>query len=313
MGQNRRQISDFVKSSAIELGFAACGIARAGLLEKESVWLKKWLSEGKHAGMEYMNRNVEKRLNPRALESWSKSVIVCLYNYFPGESYTLSSQYKISKYAYGQDYHRVLKDKLHLLKKRIEKLEPSMQARVFVDSAPVMERAWAVHAGLGWTGKNSCLINKKGGSFYFIGVIITDLDLDYDQSQDMNLCGTCTRCIEACPNQAIISPGLVDSRKCISYLTIEHKGEFTDKKTQLHGWIFGCDICQDVCPWNRFAKPHQENAFIPKLKMVNMTDEMWEQLSEREFIELFKGTAVERTGYKALKRNLQNNDLLHRD
>ncbi len=306
MPASKDRISKLIKKSAEDLGFDACGIAEAGPLPEESVIFKKWLDDGKHASMAYMNRNIEKRLNPKLLNEWARSVIMVLYNYYPEETALSEGKYKISKYAYGQDYHGVIKSKLRHMVDDVEDEIGEITARVFVDSAPIMEKSWAEKCGLGWRGKNSCLINKEHGSFFFIGTILTDLDLSYDEPQKKDHCGNCTLCMDACPNAAIVSPGIIDSGQCISYLSIEHKGEFPKgNNDKLHGWIFGCDICQDVCPWNRFAKPHQEPAFLAAPQLGRMTEENWEKLDEKTFGELFSGTAVERTGYVAMRRNIK--------
>ena len=309
MPASKQKISSLIKSSASELGFAACGIAQAEHLHDESEYLRNWLQKGYHAGMAYMNRNVDKRLNPALLNEWARSVIVVLFNYYPGNNSKMQSSYKISKYAYGKDYHEVMKAKLRQLVDIIEDEIGEITARVLVDSAPVFERAWARKSGLGWTGKNACLISKEMGSFFFIGTIITNLELAYDQASASSSCGNCTKCMDACPNGAIVEPGVVDSRKCISYLSIEHKGAFNkDQQGKLHSWIFGCDICQDVCPWNRFARPHAEAAFLPSPGLLQMKDSDWEQLTKDKFDELFKDTAVERTGYTALQRNIEHRE-----
>lgn len=306
MHPSKETTARIIKDAAIKLGFEACGIAEAKELTDEKPRFMKWLDSGYHATMAYMNRNIEKRLDPQKLNDWARSVIVCLYNYFPGNDISFKSSCKISKYAYGKDYHGVIKAKLRQLILDIEQQSGPVRARVFVDSAPVLERAWAQRAGLGWTGKNACLIHKKKGSFLFIGCIITDLEAEYDKPSAANYCGSCTRCMEACPTKAIVKPGLVDARRCISYLSIEHKGELPhDANTGLHGWIFGCDICQDVCPWNRFASPHKEPAFLPKDELLALTDEDWRKMNEETFEKLFKDTPLERTGLASLKRNLQ--------
>jgi len=307
MPASQQKISTLIKTSAKELGFSACGIAGAEHLQDESGFFKSWLEKGYHAGMAYMNRNVDKRLNPALLNEWAHSVIVVMFNYYPGKESVLNSSYKISKYAYGKDYHDVMKDKLRQLVDIIEDEIGEITARVLVDSAPVLERAWAKRSGLGWIGKNACLINKEMGSFFFLGTIITNLELAYDKPSELSFCGNCTKCMEACPNGAIVEPGIVDARKCISYLSIEHKEEFSsEQEGMLHSCIFGCDICQDICPWNRFAKPHTEPAFLPSPALQQMKDEDWENLNKDKFDELFKGTAVERTGHDCLRRNIEH-------
>lgn len=306
MSDIKDKISKLIKDSAKEYGFDACGIAPAGHLGAESSILKDWLSKGYHATMSYMNRNVEKRLNPFLLNDWARSVIIVLYNYFPAETQNPGTQYSFAKYAYGKDYHDVIKEKLRQIIFRVEEEIGEISARVFVDSAPVLEKAWAKKCGLGWIGKNGCLINRDKGSFFFIGAIITGLELSYDEPEMKDYCGNCKRCMDACPNQAIISPGIIDARKCISYLSIEHKGELPDEnENSLHGWVFGCDICQDVCPWNRFSLPHNEAAFKPKKAFLDMDNLGWERMNKDTFTELFKDTAVERTGYERLKRNIE--------
>jgi epoxyqueuosine reductase len=302
----KEKISELIFHHAEELGFGSYGIAPAGFLDKESLMLKNWLDKGYHASMGYMKRNIEKRLNPVLLTGWARSVIMLTYNYSPKEERDSNSRYQISKYAYGKDYHDVIKNKLRQIVDAIEEEIGEISARVFVDSAPILEKAWAEKCGLGWMGKNGCLINKEKGSFFFLGTVITNLDLVYNDNEVKDRCGNCTSCIDACPNKAIIAPSIIDAGKCISYLSIEHKGEFKEED-RLHGWIFGCDICQDVCPWNRFSTPNTEPAFQPKEAFLSMADEDWEQLDKENFNELFKGTAVERTGYDGLMRNIIHN------
>ncbi|RLD37329.1 MAG: tRNA epoxyqueuosine(34) reductase QueG [Bacteroidetes bacterium] len=307
MPTSKNRISRLIKDTAYELGFEACGITKAGPLVKESEVFRSWLKDGCHGSMAYMNRNVDKRLNPMLLNEWANSLIMVMYNYFPADQSLSEGNYKISKYAYGKDYHEVIKHKLKEIVDAIEDEMGEILARVFVDSAPVMEKAWAQKCGLGWMGKNSCLINKKKGSFHFIGTIVTNLELNYDEEEATDHCGNCTKCMDACPNGAITSAGVIDARKCISYLSIEHKGKFKPEDAgKLHGWIFGCDICQDVCPWNRFAKAHQEPEFMPSQQLLGMSDQDWEVLDEATFKALFKGTAVERTGFDALRRNIES-------
>jgi len=305
MPSSEEKISQLIKDTAYRIGFDACGIVKPGRLEKESEHFRRWLKNGYQAGMSYMNRNVDKRLDPTLLNEWARSLIILTHNYYPADSSLSEGKYKIARYAYGRDYHLIIKEKLHRVVDAIEDEIGAITARVFVDTAPVMEKAWASKAGLGWTGKNSCLINNKKGSFFFLAAIITDLPLVYDEKSVQDHCGNCTKCMDACPNGAITAPGVIDSNRCISYLTIEHKGTFDPENTsRLHGWIFGCDICQEVCPFNRFSSPHSEPAFLPGPDLIEMTDTEWKEISEERFSSLFKGTAVERTGFKGLKRNI---------
>lgn len=300
-------LSNTIKKKALELGFYKCGIARADFLEDESQRLKDWLAENRHGEMTYMENHFEKRTDPRKLMENAKSLIVLLFNYYPGAEPQESDNYKISKYAPGTDYHFVLKDKLKDLIAYIETFTENIHARAFVDSAPVMERSWAQRVGLGWIGKNTCLINKEQGSFFFIGEIITDLELSYDEEQVPNHCGGCTRCLEACPTGALDHHGL-DSRKCISYWTIEYRGDvFPEQfKGQFDDWIFGCDICQDVCPWNRLSEKHNEPAFNPSEELLALKKADWENLSEIEFKTIFKNSPVKRTKFSGLRRNIDH-------
>jgi epoxyqueuosine reductase len=300
-------ISEKIKKKAKELGFLACGIASVRKLHEEEAHLSDWLSNGYQASMEWMNNHFEKRLNPALLVENSKSVITVLLNYFPENIQSDSSAPIISKYAYGKDYHFVMKDKLKLLYEFINNEISPIEGRMFVDSAPVMERAWAVQAGLGWIGKNSLLINNNHGSFFFIGELIIDLELEYDKAFPADFCGSCTRCIDACPTQAIIAPRVVDSNKCISYWTIEHKGDIDENlKGTFENRVFGCDICQDVCPWNqKKAKAHTEDEFIPKPELLALEREGWEKLDEKTFQTVFQKSAVKRAKFKGLKRNIK--------
>jgi epoxyqueuosine reductase len=303
---HRHEISQWIKIRAEALGFSACGIAEAAFLANDQDRLDHWLLHGYHGDMLYMARNREKRLDPRILLPGARSVISVLMNYFPEENLPEKNNYKIAKYAFGRDYHFVIRDKLHLLIAELKERVSDIQARAFTDSAPVLDRAWAEKAGLGWIGKNTCLIHPKLGSFVFIGEIITDLELEYDSHQINDLCGGCTRCIEACPTGAIIAPRLLDARKCISYYTIEFRGDLPlEVKENFEDWIFGCDTCQDVCPWNRLAKPHSESSFRPETGLHGMNKEKWEDLSLDQFNDLFRESAVNRTKYKGLKRNIQ--------
>lgn len=303
---DHQSLSDQIKKKALELGFFACGISKAVRLDQEAKRVEKWLSNGMQAGMSYMERNKEKRYDPTLLVEEAKSIISVLYNYYPDKKLTEEDNYKLSKYAYGKDYHFVIKEKLNDLLAFIEERKGKRKARIFVDSAPVLDKAWASRSGLGFVGKNTLLIHKKGGSFFFIGEIILDLELGYDEGKiETNHCGTCNACIEACPTGAL-KPFELDAGRCISYLTIEHKGDLPEKlKGKMEDWIFGCDICQDVCPWNiRFAQPHHEPAFQPSESLLKMRKKDWQNLDRPMFKKLFKGTALERTGFKNLKRNI---------
>ncbi len=291
-----------IKNKALELGFSAIGISKAGYLEKESYQLKNWLKDGLHGEMQYMENNFGKRTNPNKLVEGAKSVVSVLLNYYPKENQG-KGNYKISKYAFGKDYHYVVKEKLNELLEFIQNEIGRVNGRAFVDSAPVMEKAWAAKSGLGWIGKNTNLISKKFGSFVFIGELIIDLELEYDEAIQ-NYCGTCTKCIDACPTSAL-NPYNLDARKCISYLTIEKKGELPPQmKGKWESWIFGCDKCQDVCPWNKKVKPHKEPAFYPKQELLTFTKEEWKNLDKARFKKLFKNSAIERTKFEGLKRNI---------
>ncbi|MDI9342008.1 MAG: tRNA epoxyqueuosine(34) reductase QueG [Sediminibacterium sp.] len=302
---NKQTATRYVKELSRELGFDFCGISEAGFLEEEAPRLEKWLKEGKHGEMRYMENYFDKRLDPRLLVEGARSVVSLLYNYFPDEQPHSPDGPKISKYAYGKDYHLVIKDKLFVFLERLRETLGSVEGRVFVDSAPVLEKAWATRSGLGWTGKNANLITRQHGSFFFIAELIIDLELEPD-GPIKDYCGTCTRCIDACPTQAIVEPYVVDGSRCISYLTIELKEQLPDRfKDQMDNWFFGCDVCQDVCPWNRFSKPHQEPLFKNTSGFLGFSEGDWTELTEETFQKVFKQSAVKRTGYKGLKRNLQ--------
>nr|WP_294869572.1 tRNA epoxyqueuosine(34) reductase QueG [uncultured Pedobacter sp.] len=305
MNSNSAKYSKMIKDEALRLGFMQCGIAKAEFLEDEAPRLEKWLNNNYHGEMAYMENHFDKRLDPRLLVDDSKSVISLTLNYFPGEQQTDPDAPKISKYAYGTDYHLVIKDKLFQLLNFILEEIGEVNGRAFVDSAPVLDRAWAKRAGIGWIGKNSNLISKKSGSFFFLAELIVDLDLEYDNAFETDHCGTCTKCIDACPTDAILSPFIIDAKKCISYLTIELRDEipntFNDK---MENWMFGCDICQDVCPWNRFSVPHSEPKFQPKENLLNMKREDWLDITEDVFKNIFKNSAVKRTKFKGLTRNI---------
>lgn len=303
---DKSQISSWIKQQASELGFDFCGIAQAGFLDNEALVLERWLCEGMHGKMAYMENHFDKRLDPRKLLPGAKSVIVFLKNYFPEKQLPDEENFILSKYAYGTDYHFLIKAKLKSLIHDLKVKTGDIAARPFVDSAPVLERAWAQRAGLGWIGKNANFIVPKAGSFFFISEIITDLELEYDQPKINDLCGACRNCIDACPTKAIVAPGMIDSRKCISYLTIELRGEIPDVfKGKFKDRVFGCDICQDVCPWTRFQKSHREPAFNPKPDLENMKKADWENMSREQFNDLFRKSAVKRTKYDGLMRNLK--------
>ena len=287
-------------------GFDYCGISKAGFLEEEAPRLTNWLNKNHHGKMQYMENHFDKRLNPTLLVEGAKSVISVLYNYYTEKKQNDSDTPKISKYALGEDYHHVIKDKLVEVIEEMKESIGEINGRIFVDSAPVMDKAWAKKSGLGWIGKNSNLITKESGSFYFIAEIICDLELEYD-GPIKDYCGTCTKCIDECPTDAIVQPYVVDGSKCISYFTIELKDEIIPKeiKGKMDNWIFGCDICQDVCPWNSFSKKHNEPLFEPKDKLLSMTKNDWQDLTEEIFTELFKRSAVKRTKLEGLKRNVK--------
>lgn len=297
--------TQFIKKEAKRLGFLSCGIAKAEFLEKEATRLERWLKKDFHGKMYYMENHFDKRLDPRLLVDGAKSIVSLSYNYFPPEHQNTES-YKISKYAYGEDYHYVIKNKLKELLFSIRDEIGEVSGRCFVDSAPVMERAWAEKSGLGWNGKHSLLIQKKEGSFFFLAELIIDLDLEYDHPITTNHCGSCTKCIDACPTEAILPNNTIDSNKCISYLTIELRENIPNQfKHQMENWMFGCDICQDVCPWNRFSKQHKEPLFSPKEDLLKMNKKDWEEITEDTFKKVFKKSAVKRTKLAGLKRNIE--------
>lgn len=287
----------------MSLGFLSCGVSRADFLEQEAPRLENWLNKNYHGQMAYMENHFDKRLDPRLLVDGAKSVVSLLLNYYPSEIQNPAS-YKISKYAYGEDYHFVIKEKLKELLQFIQDEIGEVNGRVFVDSAPVLDKAWAAKSGLGWIGKNANLITQKVGSFYFIAELIIDLELEYDLPTTDH-CGTCTACIDACPTQAIIQPYVVDGSKCISYFTIELKDNLPQEmKGQFNDWVFGCDVCQEVCPWNRFAKPHQEPLFEPKAELLQFSKRDWQELTKETFNKVFKNSAVKRTKFEGLMRNI---------
>ena len=302
---NLPEASIQIKQKALELGFLDCGIARADYLEDEKSRLERWLSQGMHGEMGYMARNQEKRLDPRLLFENARSVISVLLNYYPSQTQLDPEAPVLSKYAYGTDYHFVLKEKLQALLAFIQQGIAPCNGRPFVDSAPVLDRAWAARAGLGWIGKNTNLISVTHGSFFFIGELIIDLELEPDHQTVHNHCGTCTRCIDACPTKAIVAPYVVDARRCISYQTIELKGSLDENlKKSFQNRVFGCDICQDVCPWNRKPQPHHETAFEPLPKLMQLRAKEWHNMDQPLFNELFRKSAVKRTKYSGLMRNL---------
>lgn len=295
-----------IKQKACELGFSACGITKAQKLETEELRLKDYLENNYHGEMSYMANHFEKRLDPTLLVEGAKSIIVVLLNYFPAEIQNDKLAPVISKYAYGTDYHVVIKEKLNQLFSFINNELAPTNGRVFTDSAPILERAWGVKAGLGWIGKNGLLLNKELGSFFFIGELIIDLPLIYDNPYTKEHCGTCNRCLSACPTNALIKPYTLDARKCISYLTIELKDEIPEKfHSQIMQRVFGCDICQDVCPWNQKIKPHSTEAFSPNKQLLTMSASYWQNLSEKQFDALFSNSAVKRSGFKKLKQNIE--------
>ncbi len=295
--------SQFIKSEAKQLGFMSCGISKAEFLEEEAPRLERWLKDNMHGEMQYMENHFDKRLDPTKLVEDSKSVVSLLFNYYP-KDFQKDDTYKISKYAYGQDYHFVIKKKLKTLLQSIQSEIGEVHGRAFVDSAPVLDKAWAVRSGLGWMGKHSNVLTKQVGSFYFIAELIIDLELEYD-TPVTDHCGSCTACIDACPTQAIVEPYVVDGSKCISYFTIELKDQIpTSFKNQFDDWMFGCDVCQDVCPWNRFSQSHNEPLFHPNEKLLNYSKKEWEDLTEEVFGEIFRKSAVKRTKFSGLKRNI---------
>lgn len=299
----KNDYSKLIKDEAKRLGFLSCGISKAGFLEEVAPRLENWLNQNRHGEMKYMENYFDKRLNPTLLVDDAKSVISLLLNYCPSESQN-SESYKISKYAYGQDYHFVIKEKLKELLQTIQTEIGEVSGRAFVDSAPVLDKAWAAKSGLGWIGKNSNLLTQQVGSFYFIAELIIDLDLEYDYATTDH-CGTCTACIDACPTEAIVAPYVVDGSKCISYFTIELKENIpTEMKGKMDDWMFGCDVCQDVCPWNRFSKPHNESLFNPNPKLLSMTKKDWEEITADTYNKVFKNSAVKRTKFEGLKRNI---------
>lgn len=304
--QDTKKHTAFIKQKAHELGFFYCGVSKADFLQDEAKKLETWLKEGRHGKMTYMENHFDKRVDPRLLVDNAKSVVSLLLNYYTPDKQLDVNAPKLSQYAFGEDYHFVIKDKLKSLLRAIHNEIGEVGGRVFVDSAPVMDKVWAAKSGLGWMGKNTNLIHPREGSFFFIAELILDLELEVDGPMK-DYCGTCTRCIDACPTDAIIAPYVVDGSKCISYLTIELKDEILPREFagKMENWMFGCDICQDVCPWNRFSKPHQETAFQPNENLLHMNNADWQDLTQEVFQELFKKSAVKRTKFDGLQRTIR--------
>ena len=300
---NKEKYTQLIKAEAKRLGFLSCGISKSGFLETEAPRLENWLNQNQHGQMRYMENHFDKRLNPNLLVDDAKSVISLLLNYYPTEKQNPES-YQISKYAYGQDYHFVIKEKLKELLYTIQNQIGEVSGRAFVDSAPVLDKAWAAKSGLGWIGKNSNLLTKSVGSFYFIAELIIDLELNYD-APTTDHCGSCTACLDACPTEAIVSPYVVDGSKCISYFTIELKENIPQEmKGKFNDWAFGCDICQDVCPWNKFSKPHNEPLFNANPELLSFSKKDWEEITAETFTQVFKNSAVKRTKIEGFKRNI---------
>ncbi|MBK8520446.1 MAG: tRNA epoxyqueuosine(34) reductase QueG [Chitinophagaceae bacterium] len=290
---------------ATRLGFDFCGIAKAQLLHEDARRLEQWLSKGMHGSMQYMENHFDMRIDPSKLVPGAKSVITLLLNYFPEKEQSETAP-KISKYAFGNDYHEVIRAKLKLFLQNIQEQVGEINGRGFVDSAPVLERAWAQKAGIGWIGKNGNLINKQSGSFFFIATLIVDLELEYDDAYVKDYCGTCTKCIDECPTEALLPDKVVDGSKCISYFTIELKDALIPdaRKGKFDNWMFGCDVCQDVCPWNRFSKPTTEICFTPIPQILNFSTSDWEELTEESFKVIFKNSPLKRAKFDGIKRNL---------
>ena len=302
---SKEKYSSIIKQKSRELGFDFCGISKAEKLEEEAANLENWLTKGYHGKMDYMANHFDKRLDPTLLVQGAKSVISLLYNYYPEQDEPNDPEWKIARYAYGKDYHMVIKDKLKQLFEVLENEIGAIEGRVFVDSAPVMERQWAAKSGLGWLGKNTLLLNRKMGSYFFIAELIIDLELEYD-APVKDYCGTCTRCLDACPTDAFVGAHVLDASKCISYFTIELKDEIpSEYKGKYENWVFGCDICQEVCPWNRFARAHNEQAFQKSEGVKQIMENGKEKFNTEEFNRLFKESPIKRTGRSGLLRNIQ--------
>ena len=301
----KKRNSQLIKRLAKQIGFSSCGISRARFLHEEEKNFEDWLKQGYQGTMSYLEKNFDKRLDPTKLVPGAKSIISLTFNYFPTKKKFNDNSFLISKYAYGKDYHIIIKDKLKELFSQMKKEVGDIEGRVFVDSAPIHERAWAKISGLGWIGKNSLLLNKKMGSYFFLAELICDLDLEYDSTVSDH-CGTCTKCIDACPTDAITQAQVVDANRCISYLTIENKNEIPKELSKsFNNYIFGCDICQDVCPWNRFSTSHNEKEFLPKEEFSKMSKKDWQELTHETFNKIFKNSAVKRAKFQGLKRNIK--------
>ncbi|MEP6583247.1 MAG: tRNA epoxyqueuosine(34) reductase QueG [Ginsengibacter sp.] len=304
--RNTDNYSHFIKRIAAQTGFNYCGIATAQKLDEDARRLEGWLNKGLHGSMSYMENHFDLRVDPTKLVPGAKSVITLLLNYFPSHQQNSESP-QVSKYAYGRDYHEVIKEKLKSFLQLIKENVGDIHGRGFVDSAPVLERTWAQKSGLGWIGKNGNLITKDDGSFFFIATLITDLELEADDSFAKDYCGSCTRCIDACPTEAILPDKVIDGSKCISYFTIELKDLLipSEMKGKFENKLFGCDVCQDVCPWNRFSKPHHENQFTPIPEILNFSKDDWEDLTEETFKIIFKDSPLKRSKFAGIKRNLK--------
>lgn len=298
--------TDLIKKTALHYGFHYCGIAKAQVLDEDARRLESWLSKGMQGSMQYMENHFDLRIDPSKLVPGARSVITMLMNYFPAEQQSATAP-KISKYAFGNDYHEVIRSKLKLFLQHLKENIGEINGRGFVDSAPVLERAWAQKAGIGWIGKNGNLITRQSGSFFFIATLIVDLQLQYDDAFAKDYCGTCTRCIDECPTDAILPDKVIDGSKCISYLTIELKDALIPEKMKgrFDNWMFGCDVCQDVCPWNRFSKPTNEKSLIPLQQILNFSTTDWEEMTEESFKQIFKNSALKRTRFEGIKRNLK--------
>ncbi len=303
---NAGQQTYFVKKAAQQLGFDFCGIAKAQRLDEDARRLESWLNKGFNGSMNYMADHFDLRIDPSKLVPGARSVITLLINYFPQQQQNELAP-KISKYAFGNDYHEVIRKKLKTLLQQVKEKVGEINGRGFVDSAPVLERSWAQKAGMGWVGKNGNLINKQSGSFFFIATLITDLELEYDAPFAKDYCGTCTKCIDHCPTDAILPDKVIDGSRCISYFTIELKDALIpgEVKGKFDDWMFGCDVCQDVCPWNRFSKPHNETAFTPLPEILNFTTTDWEELTEDSFKVIFRNSPLKRSRYEGIRRNLK--------